>query len=179
MSGSGTGSRPRGHRRNDQTTPRSIPRKAPAPGEPRPAARVDLVDHERAFVVLRSAQRALLRAEDEGELLDLICRIAVDEAGYRLAWVGFAQDDPERTVRPVARAGYDAGYLGSIAITWADTRWARDQPGRRSAPAAPSSAGAFSPIPSSLRGGSERSSTASPLPSRCPCEPMTGRSARS
>ncbi|MBF6605984.1 MAG: EAL domain-containing protein [Chloroflexi bacterium] len=79
------------------------------------------VDRERAFVVLRSAQRALLRAEDEAELLDSICRIAVDEAGYRLAWVGLAEDDPERTVRPVAQAGAEAGYLGSITITWADT----------------------------------------------------------
>lgn len=72
-------------------------------------------------MVLRSAQRALLRAEDEAQLLDSICRIAVDEAGYRLAWVGLAEDDPERTVRPVAHAGHEAGYLGSIAITWADT----------------------------------------------------------
>jgi PAS domain S-box-containing protein len=80
-------------------------------------------------VVLRSAQRALLHAEDEAELLDLICRIAVDEAGYRLAWVGFAQDDPEWTVRPVAQAGYEAGYLGSVTITWADTRLGRGPTG--------------------------------------------------
>ncbi len=121
MSGSGAGPRRGGHRRSDQTAPGAIPSKAPTPGEPRSAARVDRVDRERAFVVLRSAQRALLRAEGEAELLDLICRIAVDEAGYRLAWVGLAEDDPDRTVRPVAQAGYEAGYLGSITITWADT----------------------------------------------------------
>ncbi len=91
--------------------------------------RVDRVDRERAFVVLRSAQRALLHAEDEAELLDLICRIAVDEAGYRLAWVGFAHDDPGRTVRPVAQAGYEAGYLESITITWADTLLGRGPTG--------------------------------------------------
>ena len=72
-------------------------------------------------MVLRSAQRALLRAEGEAELLDMVCRIAVDKAGYRLAWVGFARDDPERTVHPVAQAGFEAGYLGSISTSWADT----------------------------------------------------------
>ncbi len=71
--------------------------------------------------MFHSARSALLRAGDEAELLDLICRIAVHEAGYRLAWVGLAEDDPERTVRPVAHAGNGAEYLGSIKVTWADT----------------------------------------------------------
>lgn len=101
----------------------------PTPREPRLTTRVGRIDHERAFVVLRSAQRALLRAEDQAQLLDSICRIAVDEAGYRLAWVGLAEDDPERTVRPVAQAGDEAGYLESIAITWADTLPGQDPVG--------------------------------------------------
>jgi GAF domain-containing protein len=71
--------------------------------------------------VLRAGQRALLHSGSEAELLDVICRIVVDEAGYRLGWVGFAEADQERTVRPVARAGDAAGYLDSIVITWADT----------------------------------------------------------
>jgi PAS domain S-box-containing protein len=99
------------------------------PGEPGGSAHVDRVDHERAFVVLRAAQRALLRADDEAELLDSICRIAVDEAGYRLAWVGFARDDPGRTVRPVAEVGYDAGYPGSITVTWDNTPLGRGPTG--------------------------------------------------
>ncbi len=80
-------------------------------------------------MILRSARRALLRSEREAELLDHICRIAVDEAGYRLAWVGFAEDDAEQTVRPVAQAGYEAGYLESITVTWADTPLGRGPTG--------------------------------------------------
>ena len=97
--------------------------------EPTPAPLVHPVGHERAFVVLRSAQRALLRAEREAELLDAICRIAVDEAGYRLAWVGFAEDDAARTIRPAAQAGYEAGYLESVTITWADVSLGRGPTG--------------------------------------------------
>lgn len=110
-----TGRTHRGGHRSDQADRRA----PPAPGDP-----------ERPFIVLRSAQRALLRAEDEARLLDTICRIAVNEAGYRLAWVGFAEDDPERTVRPVAHAGHEAGYLDSSGISWADTRLGMGPTGR-------------------------------------------------
>ena len=73
------------------------------------------------LVVLRSVRRAVLGAASEAELLELVCRIAVEEAGYRLVWVGLATDDPERSVRPVAHAGHEAGYLGSITVSWSDT----------------------------------------------------------
>ncbi len=37
--------------------------------------------------------QVLVRAEDEQTLLNEICRIICDEAGYRLAWVGYAEND--------------------------------------------------------------------------------------
>ena len=82
-------------------------------------------DSRRSLAVLRAAQRALIRAKDEPELLDLICAIAVNEAGYRLAWAGLADDDPGRTVRPIAWAGIDAGYVQSLLGTWSDTPMGR------------------------------------------------------
>ena len=59
-----------------------------------------------------------MRATDEQELIDTICRIAVDAAGYSLAWVGFAEDDERKTVRPVAWFGDAASYLDEVSITW-------------------------------------------------------------
>ncbi|MBE7452677.1 MAG: GAF domain-containing protein [Kofleriaceae bacterium] len=58
-------------------------------------------------------------ATSEAELLDAICATAVDELGYVLAWIGLVDDGGPR-VRPVAHAGYEAGYLDSIVITWSD-----------------------------------------------------------
>ena len=131
------------HDRNDPMTQRAVRGRASTPSAPSgpaskpkprpgrtPPAPPDRIDHGRAFAVLRAAQHALLRAEDEAELLDSICRIAVEEAGYRLAWVGFAEDDPERTVRPVAEVGHDAGYSGSIPVTWGDTALGQGPTGR-------------------------------------------------
>ncbi len=117
--------RTEGPKRPNRTAPTTTVTPAPTRGEAMPSARADQVDHERAYVVLRSARRALLRAQSEAELLDLLCRIAVDEAGYRFAWVGFAEDDSQRTVRPVAWAGDDAGYVGVVKISWADTSLGR------------------------------------------------------
>ena len=73
---------------------------------------------ERARAALIESHRALMRATDEQVLIDTICRIAVGVAGYSLAWVGFAETDERKTVRPVARYGEAAAYLDEISVTW-------------------------------------------------------------
>ena len=74
----------------------------------------------RARTALNEGHRALIRATDEQELIDTICRIAVSVAGYSLAWVGVAEQDEQKTVRPVARYGEAASYLDEISVTWGD-----------------------------------------------------------
>jgi PAS domain S-box-containing protein len=74
----------------------------------------------RALQLRSACNRALIQADDEAHLFDEICRLIVEEGGYRLAWVGLAALDEARTVHPVGQAGYEAGYLESIRITWAD-----------------------------------------------------------
>jgi signal transduction histidine kinase len=79
----------------------------------------------KAHRALSVSTEALVRAEDEAVLLEEICRAVVDVAGYRMCWVGRAEHDETRTVRPVARAGYDAGYVDLAEVTWADTERGR------------------------------------------------------
>lgn len=69
---------------------------------------------------LSSCNQTLIRAVDEQTLVDEICRIICDEAGYRLAWVGYAENDVARTVRPVAWAGLESGYVATAKLSWAD-----------------------------------------------------------
>ncbi|MBI5784087.1 MAG: EAL domain-containing protein [Rhodocyclales bacterium] len=90
----------------------------------------DITERERAEETRRRLNRelraisdcnqALLRAEDEQVLLDQVCRIICDEAGYRVAFVAYAEHDADQTVRPVAWAGMDAGYFAGAKLTWAD-----------------------------------------------------------
>jgi diguanylate cyclase (GGDEF)-like protein/PAS domain S-box-containing protein len=84
----------------------------------RPEAANERLNRELRAVT--SCHQTLMRAVDEPNLLAEICRIVCEEAGYRMAWVGYVERDAERTVRPVARAGHDAGYVDAARITWAD-----------------------------------------------------------
>jgi len=70
---------------------------------------------------LSKCNEILVRSTDEATLLQQICDVVVEEAGYRLCWVGRAENDEAKTVRPVAQAGFEAGYLATLNITWADT----------------------------------------------------------
>lgn len=75
----------------------------------------------RELRAISNCNQTLMRAEDEPTLLNAICRIVCDEAGYRMAWVGYAENDGARTIRPVAWAGVVEGYLEQAGLIWADT----------------------------------------------------------
>jgi PAS domain S-box-containing protein len=69
---------------------------------------------------MSAGNQAMVRAGDEHELFQEMCRVTVELGGYRMAWVGLLEHDEERTVRPVAFAGHEAGYLSTVKISWAD-----------------------------------------------------------
>jgi len=99
----------------------------------------DITERKRAETALQKTNRALrmislcnqemVRATDEKALLQTICQIAVEHGGYRMAWVGFAEQDEARSVRPVAKAGFEEGYLDTLNITWADAERGRGPTG--------------------------------------------------
>jgi PAS domain S-box-containing protein len=76
---------------------------------------------DRALRTLSQCNQAMVRQTEEMELLRQVCRTIVDVGGYRMTWVGFAKNDENKSVLPVASAGYDDGYLDQARITWADT----------------------------------------------------------
>jgi len=83
----------------------------------------------RELRAISNCNQALLRATDEKSLLEEICRIVCEEAGYRMAWVSYAEHDEVKSVRPVAWTGAEEGYLASAGITWADTDRGRSPTG--------------------------------------------------
>jgi len=84
----------------------------------------------RELRTISRCNEVLVRASDEQELVDEICRLICDEGGYRMAWVGYAENDGAKTVRPVAWAGVEDGYLQSAKASWADTPRGRSPIGR-------------------------------------------------
>lgn len=81
----------------------------------------ELAQSNRILRALSECNLALVRATDEATLLREICRIVVEFGGYPLAWVGWAETDADKTVRPIVYAGNGEGYLDSIKVSWADT----------------------------------------------------------
>lgn len=75
----------------------------------------------RALKALSECNQALVRSTDESQLLGDVCRVIVEHGGYRLSWVGFAEQDAARTVRPVSQHGFEDGYLHTLKLSWADT----------------------------------------------------------
>lgn len=84
----------------------------------------------RTLRALSNCSQALIRAGDEATYLQTVCRIIVEDCGYAMAWIGFAEHDAGKTVRPVASAGNDAGYLETVRISWEDTDRGQGPTGR-------------------------------------------------
>ena len=83
----------------------------------------------RKLRAISACNQAMVRSVDEQTLLDDVCRIICDVGGYRMAWVGVAEQDEDKSVRPVASAGFDDGYLAGARISWADTERGRGPTG--------------------------------------------------
>jgi len=73
--------------------------------------------------------QAVLRSTDEAAYLREVCRIIVEGCGHAMVWIGYAQDDPGRSVRPAAHSGFAEGYIETLNVTWADTERGRGPTG--------------------------------------------------
>lgn len=105
---------------------------------------------------LSQSNQAMMRSANEGQFLQEVCRIVVEDCGYSMVWIGYAEEDEDRTVRPVAHAGFDEGYIESMRITWADTERGRGPTGMAIRTGAPCGAGTCSPTRSSPPGAKRR-----------------------
>jgi len=86
---------------------------------------------EKAHLALKAiteCRQVLIHATNETNLLQEICKVLLHTIGYRFVWIGFAENDAEKTVRPVAQAG--EGYLEKITISWGDNQLGQGPTGR-------------------------------------------------
>jgi PAS domain S-box-containing protein len=83
----------------------------------------------RELRAISDCNQVLVRAEDEQTLLGEICRIVCTGAGYRMACVGYAENDAVKSVQPVAWGGVEDKYLEQARLSWADTERGRGPAG--------------------------------------------------
>jgi PAS domain S-box-containing protein len=84
----------------------------------------------RALKAITECHQALIRATNEAELLNEVCRIIVEVGGYRMAWVGYAESDAAKSIRPVAQEGFADGYVEKLQLTWANQSRGRGPVGK-------------------------------------------------
>src|SRR3989442_2322748 len=75
---------------------------------------------QRRLRTLWQCTMTFFQAEREQELLQSVCEILVAGGEVRLAWIGYCEDDAEKTVRPVAQAGSGLDYLERVETSWGE-----------------------------------------------------------
>src|SRR6185369_16471541 len=83
----------------------------------------------RALKAYSECHQALIRDTDEMQLMHNICRTIVEVGGYRVAWVGVARNDDDKSVIPVAQWGDSQGYLKNLNVSWSNTDHGRGPTG--------------------------------------------------
>ena len=81
----------------------------------------DLARLSRAQRMLSACNEALIRATSEATLLDAVCRMTVEIGGYRVAWIGFAQDDAGQSILQVAHAGAMPESVRNWPLSWSES----------------------------------------------------------
>ena len=71
-----------------------------------------------ALKALSAGNHALIHSHNEEELMQGICRAITDGNTYRLAWVGRALQDENKTIQAVALAGEGKSYVDELHVTW-------------------------------------------------------------
>ncbi|RJQ45168.1 MAG: GAF domain-containing protein [Anaerolineaceae bacterium] len=83
---------------------------------------IALQKSNRALKTLSECNQSIIRISNEADLMQEICRVIIEVGDYQLAWVGFAEQDREKNVRPVAQYGFEEGYLEQAGISWANNK---------------------------------------------------------
>lgn len=90
---------------------------------------VDFTEHMRAeekvarlnrtYSVLSKINRVIVRTPAPRILFEEVCRIAVEDGQFRMAWVGLVDPDTD-LVKPVAKSGFDDGFLDGAKFSLDD-----------------------------------------------------------
>ncbi len=86
-------------------------------------AEAELLRLNRTLKLLSECNQALVRATDETQLIDTVCRLINSIGGYVGVWVGYAEQDEAKSVRAVSLVGvWDDEFAASLRrVSWADT----------------------------------------------------------
>jgi PAS domain S-box-containing protein len=83
----------------------------------------------RTTKALSNSNQAMMRAKNETEFMEEVCRNIENDCGYAMVWIGIAQKDKNKSVHPVISAGFENGYLENANLSWGDNERGRGPTG--------------------------------------------------
>ncbi|MET3132032.1 diguanylate cyclase (GGDEF)-like protein/PAS domain S-box-containing protein [Oxalobacteraceae bacterium GrIS 1.11] len=83
-------------------------------------AALALTRSNRALQLLSRCNQVLMRVGQEAELIERICRVAIEAGGYGMAWVGYARDDGSISLEAHAGNAAGAAYLKTLGLSWSE-----------------------------------------------------------
>ncbi len=92
-------------------------------------AKDELMQLNRTLNALGKSSQAMMHSSDESRYLEEVCRIISEDCGHTMVWIGYAEHDELKSVRPVAYYGFDEGYISKLEISWDDNEHGRGPTG--------------------------------------------------
>ncbi len=83
----------------------------------------------RIYAVLSNINKAIVRVHDINRLFNDICRVAIEDGKFLMAWIGMVNTDSKK-VEVVASAGFTSDYLAKINIDLNDEKRSQGPTGR-------------------------------------------------
>ena len=77
-----------------------------------------LYKKNRAYRTISNCNMALVRAVNEQDLLNEVCKMVVEIGGYRTAWIGYALNDPSQSIKVMSQYGFKPGDLDIYDLSW-------------------------------------------------------------
>ncbi|MFT4925101.1 MAG: PAS domain S-box-containing protein [Phenylobacterium sp.] len=81
-------------------------------------AELRIAQNNRDLLTLSLINEAVAQALTEEQLLNDVCRIVCETSEQRLVWVGYEQRDEAKSIKMMASAGIDPGFLNLITDSW-------------------------------------------------------------
>lgn len=78
----------------------------------------------RILNALGKSSKAMMHSQNEMQFINEACKILVEDCGHALVWIGYTEDDENKTVRPIAHYGFDDGYTEKLKVSWGDNEYA-------------------------------------------------------
>ncbi|UCV21754.1 PAS domain-containing protein [Ferribacterium limneticum] len=96
----------------------------------RQVSRQQITSQNRALRMMSGVAQALVRYNDEQQMLAEICTVSVEIGGYLMAWVGEVVHDEKKSIVRMASSGLSEPYLNNMEVTWGDAPSGRGPSGR-------------------------------------------------